>query len=87
MPNQHPRPRPTTDLVDTRPDLKRGFRVPLVPVIPILAAISCLWLMLNLEVETWLRFVIWMVIGMTIYFAYGRSHSMQARATGGATGR
>jgi APA family basic amino acid/polyamine antiporter len=63
----------------TRPDLKRGFRVPFVPVIPILAAVACLWLMLNLEVETWLRFVIWMAIGVVVYFAYGRSHSLLAR--------
>lgn len=60
----------------TRPDLKRGFRVPLVPVIPILAALACLWLMLNLSIETWLRFVIWMVLGIVIYFAYSRSHSV-----------
>ena len=63
----------------TRPDLKRGFRVPFVPVVPILAALSCLWLMLNLEVETWLRFLIWMAIGVVLYFAYGRTHSMMAR--------
>ncbi|OCB50486.1 amino acid permease [Mycobacterium vulneris] len=63
----------------TRPDLKRGFRVPFVPLIPILAAGSCLWLMLNLEVETWLRFVIWMAIGAVVYLAYGRSHSLLAR--------
>ncbi|MEZ0049965.1 APA family basic amino acid/polyamine antiporter [Mycobacterium sp. MAA66] len=62
----------------TRPDLKRGFRVPFVPAIPILAAISCVWLMVNLAVETWLRFVIWMAIGAVIYLAYGRSHSMLA---------
>jgi basic amino acid/polyamine antiporter, APA family len=63
----------------TRPDLRRGFRVPLVPLIPILAAVACLWLMLNLSVETWLRFVIWMAIGVVLYLAYGRSHSLLAR--------
>jgi basic amino acid/polyamine antiporter, APA family len=63
----------------TRPDLRRGFRVPLVPLIPILAAVACLWLMLNLLVETWLRFVIWMAIGVVLYLAYGRSHSVLAR--------
>ncbi|MGX1810791.1 APC family permease [Nocardia sp. NPDC055321] len=60
----------------TRPDLKRGFRVPLVPLIPILAAVACLWLMLNLSIETWLRFVIWMALGMLVYVAYGRKHSV-----------
>lgn len=59
----------------TRPDLPRGFRTPLVPLVPILAVLACVWLMLNLAVETWLRFVIWMVIGVVVYFAYGRSHS------------
>lgn len=60
----------------TRPDLPRGFRVPLVPFIPILAALACLWLMLNLSIETWLRFVIWMVLGAIVYAAYGRRHSV-----------
>lgn len=60
----------------TRPDLPRGFRVPLVPLIPILGALACLWLMLNLSIETWLRFVIWMALGMAVYFAYGRRHSV-----------
>lgn len=58
-----------------RPDLKRGFRVPLVPLIPILAIISCVWLMLNLTGWTWVRFFIWMAIGVVIYFAYSRNHS------------
>jgi APA family basic amino acid/polyamine antiporter len=60
----------------TRPDLPRAFRTPLVPFVPILAVLACLWLMLNLSVETWLRFVIWMVIGIVVYFAYGRSHAL-----------
>ncbi|MUL48979.1 amino acid permease [Mycobacterium sp. CBMA293] len=63
----------------TRPDLKRGFRVPLVPALPILAALSCLWLMINLEVETWLRFLVWMAVGAVLYFGYGRSHSRMAQ--------
>ncbi|MFI9508810.1 amino acid permease [Nocardia sp. NPDC052566] len=60
----------------TRPDLPRGFRVPLVPLIPVLAVLSCLWLMLNLSVETWLRFVVWMALGLLVYFAYGQRHSL-----------
>jgi APA family basic amino acid/polyamine antiporter len=59
----------------TRPDLPRAFRTPLVPLIPILAVLACAWLMLNLSVETWLRFVVWMVIGFVVYYAYGRGHS------------
>ncbi|KIQ19594.1 amino acid permease [Rhodococcus sp. MEB064] len=60
----------------TRPDLERGFRVPLVPLVPVLAVLACLWLMLNLSVETWLRFVVWMVLGIAVYFAYSRRHSV-----------
>ncbi len=63
----------------TRADLERGFKVPLVPLVPILAVISCLWLMVNLSVETWLRFIVWMAIGVIIYFAYSRSHSVLAK--------
>lgn len=59
----------------TRPDLKRGFRVPWSPVLPALSAAICTYLMLNLTVETWLRFLIWLALGFVIYFAYGRGHS------------
>jgi len=59
----------------TRPDLPRSFRVPLVPLLPIVSALACLYLMLNLPAETWARFVIWMVIGVALYFAYGRRRS------------
>ncbi|MFZ2511986.1 MAG: amino acid permease [Gordonia sp. (in: high G+C Gram-positive bacteria)] len=60
----------------TRPDLPRGFRVPWVPVVPILAVAACIWLMLNLAALTWVRFVLWMVIGLVVYVAYGMSHSV-----------
>jgi APA family basic amino acid/polyamine antiporter len=59
----------------TRPDLKRSFRVPWVPLVPVLSVLACFYLMLNLPGETWLRFSVWMVIGVAVYFAYGRSHS------------
>ncbi|MFD6676324.1 amino acid permease [Rhodococcus zopfii] len=64
-----------------RPDLERGFRVPLVPFVPILAVIACLWLMINLSVETWLRFVVWMALGVVVYFTYSRRHSVLAKQT------
>lgn len=44
--------------------------------IPILPVLACLWLMLNLSVETWLRFLIWMALGLIVYFAYSRRHSV-----------
>lgn len=58
-----------------RPDLKPAFRVPFGPVIPIVSALLCTYLMLNLAIETWMYFVVWLVIGVVIYFAYGRGHS------------
>ena len=63
----------------TRPDLPRAFRTPGVPLVPILAVVICFYLMLNLAGETWLRFFVWMLIGLVVYFAYGRSHSRLAR--------
>jgi APA family basic amino acid/polyamine antiporter len=62
----------------TRPDLPRAFRTPLVPLIPVLSVLACLYLMLNLPVETWYRFLVWLVIGAVLYFFYGRRHSRLA---------
>ena len=59
----------------TRPDLPRSFRVPFVPVVPVVAMLACLYLMLNLSGETWLRFGIWMLLGFVVYFVYSRHHS------------
>ncbi|MFD5323228.1 amino acid permease [Streptomyces sp. NPDC127092] len=63
----------------TRPDLHRAFRTPWVPVLPVLSIAASLWLMLNLPGETWFRFAVWMVIGIVVYFLYGRSHSRLGR--------
>jgi basic amino acid/polyamine antiporter, APA family len=62
----------------TRPDLPRGFRAPWVPVLPVASVIACLWLMLNLTLLTWIRFFGWMLIGLVVYFAYSRRHSVVA---------
>jgi APA family basic amino acid/polyamine antiporter len=59
----------------TRPDLRRPFRVPLSPWIPALSAVACLYLMLNLSVETWLRFLAWLAAGLVLYAVYGYRHS------------
>ena len=58
-----------------RPDLKRAFKVPLSPWLPAASALICGYLMLNLSVETWLRFLIWLAVGFLIYFTYSRWHS------------
>jgi APA family basic amino acid/polyamine antiporter len=63
----------------TRPDLPRAFKTPGAPVIPILAALSCIFLMGFLTLGTWVRFLVWMAIGLVIYFAYSRTHSRLAR--------
>ncbi|MBM7694126.1 APA family basic amino acid/polyamine antiporter [Peribacillus deserti] len=54
---------------------KTGFRVPFVPVIPILAFLFCGYLALQLPSTTWIAFVIWILIGIVVYFVYGRYHS------------
>ena len=58
-----------------RPDLPRAFKCPLVPVVPILAFLSCGYLMLHLPLVTWIRFLVWLALGLVVYFAYGRKHS------------
>ena len=59
-----------------RPDLHRAFRCPGVPVIPALAIIFCITLMTFLSWHTWVAFVIWLVIGLAVYFGYARSRSL-----------
>jgi APA family basic amino acid/polyamine antiporter len=63
----------------TRPDLPRAFRVPAAPVVATLAVLLCLYLMLNLTGGTWVRFLIWMAIGLAVYFLYGARHSRLAK--------
>jgi len=73
----------------TRPDLPRAFRTPLVPVVPILAALTSFYLMLNLTAITWLRFSAWMALGLIVYFVYSRKNSRLAseEPAGGDAGR
>lgn len=63
----------------TRPDLPRAFRTPAVWFVAISSALLCLYLMLNLTSGTWVRFLVWMAIGLVFYAAYGRTHSRLAR--------
>lgn len=64
----------------THPELKRPFRTPFMPWIPVLGVISCSYLIYNLPWITMARFVIWMAIGIVVYFAYSRRHSALNRA-------
>lgn len=63
----------------THPNVERPFRVPFVPLLPILGIAICLLLMFSLPAENWLRLLVWLLIGFTIYFGYGRRHSVMAR--------
>jgi basic amino acid/polyamine antiporter, APA family len=64
----------------SRPDLERPFKVPFVPALPIASAVVSTALMAALPAATWERLIIWMAIGLVIYFAYGRTHSKLQRA-------
>src|SRR5262249_61404149 len=61
------------------PDRPRPFRVPWVPITPLISIAACLYLMLQLPSVTWLRFAIWLLIGLVLYFTYGLSHSTLRR--------
>jgi len=63
----------------THPEVPRPFRVAFVPLVPVLGILSCLLLMFSLPAENWLRLVIWLAVGLVIYFAYGKKHSAGAR--------
>ena len=59
----------------TQPDLHRAFRCPGVPVVPVLAVVFCVFLMAQLAWFTWLGFIVWLLIGLLVYFGYARRHS------------
>jgi len=62
----------------TQPDIPRPFKTPFSPVIPVLGVIFCVYLMLSLPLVTWVRFFVWMGIGLVFYFSYGRYRSRLA---------
>jgi APA family basic amino acid/polyamine antiporter len=66
----------------TNPDAPRPFRTPFVPVVPLLAVVSCGYLMLQLPWETWVRFILWLALGLVFYFAYGVRHSALRNSAG-----
>jgi APA family basic amino acid/polyamine antiporter len=61
-----------------QPNLERKFRTPWVPFTPLVGIFFSIWLMIELPLETWIRFVIWLVLGLFIYLFYGRKHSKMA---------
>ena len=66
----------------SRKDIHRPFKVPLFPWLPGAGALLCAYLMINLPKTAWERFVIWLIIGLAIFFLYGRKHSRLAKKTG-----
>jgi basic amino acid/polyamine antiporter, APA family len=66
-----------------RPDLDRPFRTPFVPFVPIMGILCCTGLMLTLPGDTWIRLIVWLLIGFAIYFGYGRKHSVLQKETKG----
>jgi APA family basic amino acid/polyamine antiporter len=63
------------------PELPRSFKTPLVPLVPILGIVTCLFMMVFLPMDTWIRLLVWMLIGMDIYLAYGAKHSKLGNGT------
>jgi APA family basic amino acid/polyamine antiporter len=63
----------------TRPDLPRPFKTPFVPLFPILGIVICVGMMFSLGLATWIRLVVWIVIGLGVYFLYGKNNSHLAK--------
>jgi APA family basic amino acid/polyamine antiporter len=63
------------------PELPRAFKTPMVPLVPILGIFTCLFMMVFLPMDTWIRLLVWMLIGMDIYLAYGAKNSHLGNGT------
>src|SRR6185369_6347508 len=63
----------------TNPDAERPFRCPFVPVVPILGILCCVMLMLSLPTANWYRLIVWLAIGLVIYFSYSRYHTVMRK--------
>jgi APA family basic amino acid/polyamine antiporter len=63
------------------PEIPRSFKTPFVPLVPILGIFTCLFMMVFLPMDTWIRLLVWMLIGMDIYLAYGAKHSHLGNGT------
>ena len=66
-------------LRSTHPGLERSYRVPFVPLVPIAGIIVCLAMMVSLDIDTWIRLIGWLVVGMAIYFGYSKEHARAVR--------
>jgi basic amino acid/polyamine antiporter, APA family len=64
-----------------QPELPRAFKTPMVPLVPILGIIVSGFMMISLPRDTWIRLIVWLIIGLVIYFGYGRHHSRVRKAT------
>jgi APA family basic amino acid/polyamine antiporter len=62
-----------------QPEIERPFRCPLVPLVPLLGIACCLLLMFSLPAENWFRLIVWLLLGIVIYFGYSKRHSVLAR--------
>jgi len=62
----------------TKPDMERPFKLPFFPYLPIVATGALIYLAINLPTSTWIRFVVWIALGLVIYFTYGMKHSRLA---------
>ena len=69
----------------TRPDLDRPFKTPLMPIVPIMGILCCFGLMMTLPGDTWLRLIVWLVLGFVIYFGYGKRNSILQRQLAAGT--
>ena len=58
----------------THPEFERGYRTPFVPFVPIGGILVCFAMMVSLDIDTWIRLVAWLAVGMVIYFGFSRSH-------------
>ncbi len=68
------------------PELPRAFRTPLVPLVPILGIFTCLFMMVFLPADTWIRLIVWMLLGMDIYLVYGAKNSVLGNGTSNRKG-
>jgi APA family basic amino acid/polyamine antiporter len=68
------------------PELPRAFKTPLVPLVPLLGVGVCLFMMVFLPMDTWIRLLVWMLIGLDIYLVYGAKNSHLGNGTSSRKG-